>query len=153
MYQHELSNILNAYNILNNVPSNMRSDKYKEIVRFHAFKIHENCSHNIIQDSIDTDVDYSQTIYYCDTCRLTFNIDFFYSYMTHNLQEVNKNLWRLNYDSIQYTLLDYSMSNGKILLTIYKPSSDIDTSYKQIIPVYLNDLFCCHIENNILYIN
>ena len=153
MYQHEFDNILKSYEILTNIPMDQRSDKYRGITRFHEFKIHENCNHNIIEDSIDIDVDYSKTIYYCDTCRLTFNIEFFYNYFTVNLQEAHKNLWRLNYDTKQYTLLDYSMSNGEIILTIYKPSSDIDTSYKHIISVYLKDLFYCHIENNILYIN
>ena len=152
MYQNEFCNILHSYDILSEVPSDQRSDRYRMIMRFLEFKIHENCNHEIVEDSIDINVEYSRTIHYCDTCKLSFNIDFFYSYFITNLKYGHRNLWRLDYKTKQYNLLNYSLANNKIILTIYDPNPDIDISSRRDIPLYLKDLFSCRIENNILCI-
>jgi len=57
---------------LESVSTNRRNKDYNTIMSAILLYLDTYCEHHIVQDMIDTDVEYSTTIHYCDKCYKTF---------------------------------------------------------------------------------
>ena len=58
--------------MLERLDANLQKPAYKSIVDVVNGYINTQCSHYIVTDTIDIDLDRSKTIYYCDFCFQTF---------------------------------------------------------------------------------
>ena len=58
---------------LDAIPEKAQKDSYRVIFRLVETYLIVNCKHNIVEDSIDVDVEKSKTIHYCEKCLLTFD--------------------------------------------------------------------------------
>jgi len=67
----EIGELCRAKSILENI---MPSSKNEIVVIYEKIcsYIHNNCKHVLIRDSIDTSLDASKTIIYCEICLQTF---------------------------------------------------------------------------------
>lgn len=71
--QYDIEVMVNAYNLLDSLPDELRSAEYRKIlVNIHNY-ISNNCKHQYITDVIDVDVERSETIVYCRKCYYTLN--------------------------------------------------------------------------------
>jgi hypothetical protein len=59
--------------MLHSLPIDEQNSDYKYIMDLVNNYLLKNCKHTIIADHIDTDVDRSETIKYCEKCYLTFD--------------------------------------------------------------------------------
>lgn len=57
---------------LTSIPQEMQNADYRKIVKYVNEYLIKHCQHNIVTDSIDIDVDMSETIHYCQICFQTF---------------------------------------------------------------------------------
>ena len=69
--QYDIDIMSNVSNLLESLPDEMRSLKYKSILDSIHNYIRDNCKHEYITDLIDIDVERSQTIQYCKKCYYT----------------------------------------------------------------------------------
>ncbi len=71
--QYDIEVMVNAYNLLDSLPDELRCAEYRKIlVNIHNY-ISNNCKHEYITDVIDVDVELSETIVYCRKCYYTLN--------------------------------------------------------------------------------
>tara|TARA_A100001388_G_scaffold197023_1_gene148752 strand:- start:1667 stop:1900 length:234 start_codon:yes stop_codon:yes gene_type:complete len=71
--QYDIEVMLNAYNLLESLPDELRCVEYKKILKGIHNYIINNCKHEYITDMIDVDVERSKTIVYCKKCYYTPN--------------------------------------------------------------------------------
>ena len=57
---------------LTSIPQEMQNADYRKIVKYVNEYLINHCQHDIVTDSIDTDIDVSKTIHYCQICFQTF---------------------------------------------------------------------------------
>lgn len=58
--------------LLQATPERHQNEDYKKIVSDVKLYLSKYCSHRIIQDYIDIDVEYGKVIHYCVNCNETF---------------------------------------------------------------------------------
>jgi hypothetical protein len=59
--------------MLHSLPIDEQNNDYKHIMDLVNNYLLKNCKHHIISDHVDTDIERSETIKYCEKCYLTFD--------------------------------------------------------------------------------
>lgn len=59
--------------MLHSLPREEQNSDYKHVMDLVNTYLLKKCNHHIITDHIDTDVEQSETIKYCEKCYLTFD--------------------------------------------------------------------------------
>jgi hypothetical protein len=143
----EIKTLVSAVNILQNIPDELRSPYYSEVLLTNKHALHHNCHHCLITDDIDVDVDKSVNIHYCETCELTFDIHFFYDYFMNTLKNVKQEYWSISIRSHVCPLRDFFIEKNKIVFNVLKKGNQ-----SCLVSVYLKDLLRSRVERNIIFL-
>jgi hypothetical protein len=145
MDEHELQNVIDSVNILQNIPYKKRSVSYSNLLLHNQCVLHNNCLHTIVNDNIDVDVDQHLLVHYCDKCRLTFDIEFFYNYFAESLKNIKQEYWSISIHSYVCPLRDFYILNDKIVFKVLKKGN-----HSCLVSVYLHEIMNSRVVKNII---
>lgn len=69
---NEVNIMIEVRNNMEKIPLDYQTIEYYNIYKSITSYIEKNCQHNLVQDTIDIDLDTSRTICYCNRCFMTF---------------------------------------------------------------------------------
>ena len=72
-YDYDVDIMIRVMGLLESLPCQEQNNDYKKIFDMVNTYLSKHCTHHIITDYIDTDVECGQTIRYCEKCSLTIN--------------------------------------------------------------------------------
>lgn len=136
---------------LDAIPSQLQNKEYCDIVVNVDKYIAKYCRHNVICDSIDIDVEYSKTIYYCEKCLKTFDIDDIFREISAEINYA-RNICDMFifYNERLMKILDVSIMWGKITFNCSYGTDNIH-AYDSV-TLGINVLAGCRFEGNVLWL-
>ena len=146
----ELDLLIVVKNTLSNIHIDYQSVEYENIVFNIDCAIHRRCEHNIINDTIDIDVEKTQNICYCDKCYITFTITFFRDYLLYSLNQDKRDQWKIITNDGVFDLIDIYCQNDKLCFQTWCLGW---TNPSNIIKFSLKDILNCNADDSIVYIN
>lgn len=72
-YTYDIDIMIQISGLLESLPCQEQNNDYKKIVDIVNAYLSKHCTHNIVTDYIDTDVECGKMIKYCEKCSLTIN--------------------------------------------------------------------------------
>ena len=143
----ELDLLIVAKNALSNKLIDYQTVEYENIVFNIDCAIHRRCEHNIINDTIDIDVEKTQNVCYCDKCYLTFTITFFRDYLLCSLNQDKRDQWKIITNDGVFDLIDIYCQNDMLYFQTWC------SGWTHIIKFSLKDILNCNADDSIVYIN
>lgn len=146
----ELDLLIQAKETLSCIPVLKQSVEYENV----SFKIncviHKRCSHDIVFDNIDIDIERCETICFCNKCGLTFTVHFFKDYILSTLAENKKDQWKIITRDGIYDLIDVYVKNNWLHFQIWCPDWNNPSN---VIKFTLKDILNCTADETIIYLN
>lgn len=72
-YEYDVDIMTRVMGLLESLPCQDQNNDYKQIIDMVNTYLSKHCTHHIITDYIDIDVERGKTIRYCEKCSLTMN--------------------------------------------------------------------------------
>ena len=146
----ELDLLVVAKNTLSNIHIDLQSVEYENIIFDINCAIHRKCEHNIINDTIDIDVEKTQNIYYCDKCYITFTTSFIKDYLLKYLDQNKRDQWKIITNEGIFDLLDIYCQNDMICFQIWSFGW---ANSSNILKFSLKNILNCNVDSSIVYVN
>ena len=71
--QADIEFMTRALAYLDGLPASMQNDEYANIIKLANNYLQKHCRHKIVEDYIDTSVETSKKIFYCEFCYKSFS--------------------------------------------------------------------------------